>query len=92
MHYLPNDFADRFEPRFGIATKPVEPGQSFDTNNDLYLCDDGRTVLHRDGHVSYGGAADALVEYNKRHMRPANFKEYYGDEEIEEDFALLHGV
>lgn len=92
MLKIANTFGDEFAPNFGIPTLPLRAGESFDVNNDLFLCEDGRTVLHRDGHVSYGGAADALVEYNKRHMTPAAFAEYYGDDEREEDSGMLHGV
>ena len=92
MHKLANTFRDEFAPKFGIPTLPLRAGESFDVNNDLFLCEDGRTVLHRDGHISYGGAADALIEYNKRHMGRAAFIEHYGDEEREEEFGMLHGV
>jgi len=92
MNKLANEFRDEFEPRFGIPTIKPRPNESFDANNDLCMGSDGRTVYHRDGHVSYGGAADALLTYNKRHMKRAAFVEYYGDDHCEEEFAMLHGV
>lgn len=93
MLKLPNEFREDLKPVFGIPSiKPI-PGESFDRNNDLLLGDDGRTVYHRDGYVSYGGPVDALVEYNKRHMCPDAFADYYDDEG--EDYAesmMLHGA
>lgn len=90
MLTIANAFRDDLKPKFGIPTIAPTPGQAFDKNNDLFLCDDGRTILHRDGHVSYGGPSDAIVDYNKRNMTKAAFAECYGDD-TEEDFAMLHG-
>ena len=92
MNKLPNTFRDEFCPEFGIPLVKPRPGESFDVNNDLYLARDGRTVHHRDGHISHGGVVDALLSYNKRHMSRTDFAEYYGEDECEEEFGLLHGV
>ena len=92
MHKLPNAFRDDLKPVFGIPTIKPTLGEAFDKNNDLTLGDDGRTVYHRDGHVSYGGPADAIVEYDKRHMHPATFAEYYGDGDERSESMMLHGA
>lgn len=92
MHKLPNAFRDDLKPVFGIPTIRPKPGESFDKNNDLTLGDDGRTVYHRDGHVSYGGPADAIVAYDKRHMCPRAFVEFYGDEDDRMELMMLHGA
>ena len=92
MKKLANEYADRFNAKFGIPTIKPRPGESFDVNNDLTMGNDGCTVYHRDGHVSYGGSADALLTYNKRHMTRAAFLDHYGEDECEEESALLYGV
>jgi hypothetical protein len=91
MTNLPNAFRDDLKPEFGIPTINPTPGETFDKNNDLWLGEDGRTVYHRDGHVSRGGPADALVAYDKRHMSRAAFNEHYGDDESSESM-MLHGA
>lgn len=92
FHELPNTFRDDLKPKFGIPTIQPKPGESFDKNNDLWLGDDGRTVYHRDGHISYGGAVDAILDYDKRHMTASAFNEYYGDDNgCEEEFYMLNG-
>ena len=93
MKRLANEYADRFNATFGIPQVKPKPGETFDRNNDLTMGDDGRTVYHRDGHVSYGGSADALLTYNKRHMSRRDFYEYYGgaDEGCSESM-MLHGA
>lgn len=88
---MPSAFRDDLNPVFGIPSIPPTPGESFDRNNDLWLGADGRTVYHRDGFISYGGPADALVAYDQRRMTRAAFAEHYGDER-EEDLRVLHGV
>lgn len=89
MHLIPNTFRDDLNPKFGVPTIKPKPGQTFDKNNDLTLGDDGRTVYHRDGFVSYGGACDAIVAYDKRHMRADKFFEHYGgDDEYSESMML----
>ena len=88
---MANTYHNRFNPSFGIPSLPVLPGETFDVNNDLTLSACGAKVFHRDGHVTENCCTgDALVEYNKRHMAPAAFTEYYGDSR-EEDYAMLHG-
>ena len=91
MLTIANEFRDDLKSAFGIPTIAPTPGQAFDKNNDLVLCNDGRTVLHRDGHVSYGGPADALLEYNKRNMTTVAFAECYGEDESDEELGMLHG-
>lgn len=93
MHKLPNAFRDEYKPMFGIPTIKPRPGETFDTNNDLLLGDDGRTIYHRDGHVSYGGPADAILAYDKRHMSRAAFDEFYGgDDDARSESMMLHGA
>jgi len=92
MHNLPNAFRDDLKPRFGIPTVEPKPGESFDKNNDLVLGSDGWTVYHRDGHVSYGGPADALLAYDKRHMTRAAFEEYHGGDDDRSESMMLHGA
>lgn len=92
MHKLPNGFRDDLKPRFGIPTIEPRVGETFDRNNDLTLGEDRRTVYHRDGHVSYGGCADAIVEYDKRHMTPQSFAEFYGDGDERSESMMLHGA
>lgn len=91
MLMTPNAFRDDLKPKFGIATIAPTPGEAFDRNNDLWLDHDGRTVHHRDGFISRGGPADALVAYNKRHMKPAAFAEFYGGDDEGSEFMMLHG-
>lgn len=91
-HRLPNTFRDDLKPKFGIPTIKPTPGEAFDVNNDLVLGEDGRTVYHRDGHVSYGGPADALVTYDKRHMLQADFNKWYGDGDERSESMMMHGA
>ena len=93
MLKFPNAFRDDLKPTFGIPTiKPIT-GEAFDKNNDLTLGADRRTVYHRDGYVSYGGPADALVDYNKRHMCRRAFAEFYGDDDDDcSESMMLHGA
>jgi len=90
MHYLANTFADRLKPRFGIPSVKPEIGESFDDYNNLWLVD-ACTVLHRDGHITKGSPAsvthDALIEYNRRHMSPVAFADYYADDPTECGFS-----
>ena len=78
---IPNTFAAHLAPRFGIPTIKPAIGEAFDANNDLYLVD-ACTVLHRDGTVTRGTAAsvthDALIAYNRRHLRADVFADHYG--------------
>lgn len=92
MHKLPNNFRDDLKPRFGIPQVKPRPGETFDIYNDLTLGDDGRTVFHRDGHISYGGPADAIVAYDKRHMMPSAFDEWYRDGGDKSEIMMLHGA
>lgn len=92
MLKTPNTFRDDLKPVFGIPSVKPRPGETFDKNNDLWLGADGRTVYHRDGHVSYGGPADALVEYDKRHMSSADFDECYGDSDERSESMMLYGA
>ena len=92
MNKLPNTFLDKYKPDFGIPTIKPCPGDTFDSNNDLTLGPDGRTVYHRDGHVSTGGPADALVAYDQRHMSRAAFNEHYGDGDERSESMMLHGA
>lgn len=88
---FPNTFRDDLKPHFGIPTIKPKAGETFDKNNDLLLGEDLRTVYHRDGHISYGGPADALVEYDKRHMCPKAFDESYGEGDERSESMMLHG-
>ena len=92
MNNRPNAFKDAFKPHFGIPEIQPYPGETFDRNNDLTLGRDGRTVYHRDGHVTYGGPADALVAYDQRHMSRRAFNEFYGDDEERSESMMLHGA
>lgn len=92
MLKLANTYSPRFAPKFGLPTVEVMPGTTFDANNDLTLGADGRTVYHRDGHISRGGTADAIVEYNRRHMTRAAFNEHYGDGDERSESMMLHGA
>lgn len=91
MHKLPNAFRDDLKPAFGIPSIAPIPGEAFDKNNDLTLGADGRTVYHRDGHISYGGPADAILAYDKRHMCPRAFDEFYGGSDERSESMMLHG-
>ena len=92
MLNMPNNFRDDLKPVFGIPQIKPRVGETFDRANDLWLGYDGRTVYHRDGHISYGGPADAIVAYDRRHMSPAAFADcYYGDDERSESM-MLHGA
>lgn len=92
MHTLPNAFRDDLNPEWGIPTIEHRVGETFDKNNDLWLAEDGRTVYHRDGHVSYGGPADAILDYDKRHMTRDAFEEYYGGDDEGSESMMLHGA
>lgn len=92
MLITPNTFRDDLKPHFGIPQIEIRPGRTFDKNNDLTLGEDGRTVYHRDGHVSHGGPADALVVYNKRNMTRAAFDDHYGDDDERSESMMLHGA
>jgi len=93
----PNNFAPRFKPEFGIPAIKPQPGETFDVNNDLTLLSCGTRVMHRDGSITSGTAAsvthDALIEYNRRHLKPEIFADYYGDPIAEElsEMRMLHG-
>lgn len=86
MHMLANTFADRLEPKFGIPSIRPNVGESFDVNNDLFLASED-TVYHRDGHITRGSKIsviyDALIDYNRRHMRADAFAAYYADDPSE---------
>lgn len=93
MLTTPNTFRDDLKPHFGIPQIRPRIGETFDKNNDLVLGVDGRTVYHRDGYVSYGGPADALTAYDKRHMTRDAFFEYYGgDDDERSETMMLHGA
>lgn len=92
MTRIANTFRDDLKPLFGIPQIKPRPGETFDKNNDLLLGDDGRTVYHRDGHVSYGGPADALLTYDKRHMTKAAFADHYGEDDERSESMMLHGA
>ena len=85
-----NIFADRLKPEFGLPTIRPSVGESFDQNNDLFLVD-SCTVQHRDGTVTRGSAAsvthDALIAYNRKHMRAESFAAFYGDDPTESGFC-----
>lgn len=72
MLLLANDYRNRREP--------LTIGASFDRNNDLWLVDE-KTVMHRDGYVTEGHPSNvtsvALLDYNRRHMRPDVFGEWF---------------
>ncbi|WP_306150711.1 hypothetical protein [Roseovarius sp. MMSF_3281] len=89
---IPNAFRDDLKPKFGVPQIKPRLGETFDKNNDLTLGEDGRTVYHRDGYVSYGGPADAIVDYDKRHMHPAAFNEHYADGDERSESMMLHGA
>lgn len=90
MLTIANTFAAHLAPRFGIPTIKPTIGEAFDANNDLYLVD-ACTVLHRDGTVTRGSAAsvthDALIAYNRRHLRADVFADHYGDDPTECGFG-----
>jgi hypothetical protein len=92
MHKLPNTFRDDLKPKFGLPTIAPTPGETFDRNNELTLGADGRTVYHRDGHISYGGPADAILVYDKRHMFRDAFAEHYGSDDDRSESMMLHGA
>ena len=83
---LANTFSDRLKPRFGIPAIRPAIGESFDVNNDLCLIAEG-VVLHRDGHITRGSKTsviyDAMIEYNRRHMRADDFAAHYADDPTE---------
>ena len=97
MHKIANTFAARLKPEFGLPQIKPTPSESFDTNNDLWLMECGRRVMHRDGHITTGSPSsvthDALIEYNRRHMTREAFADHYGDpeEEARAEMAMLHG-
>ena len=86
MHLTANTFADRFNASFNIPAFRPKVGESFDRNNDLFLAAPG-VVEHRDGHVTRGSEIsviyDALIEYNRRHMRADAFADHYSDDPTE---------
>ena len=86
MHVIANTFADRFNASFGIPAIRPQVGESFDRNNDLFLVEPG-VVEHRDGHITRGSDVsviyDALIEYNRRHMRADAFADHYADDPSE---------
>lgn len=83
---IANTFADHLKPTFGIPAIRPAVGESFDANNDLCLIAEN-VVLHRDGHITRGSRIsviyDALIEYNRRHMRADAFAAYYADDPTE---------
>lgn len=90
MKRIANTFRDSLKPKWGIPQiKPIV-GQTFDVNNDLHLLD-ARTVEHRDGYITTGSPTsvthDALTDYNRRHMAPADFEYYYADDPSESGFG-----
>lgn len=97
MYRSPNIFRDGLDPRFGLATIEPERGTSFDAANDLFLDDDG---VIRPRHSWQGpeidtathssviaACADALINYNRATMRPADFADFYGDDPTECGFG-----
>ena len=96
MTRIPNNYADRLKPSFGVpAIKPM-PGESFDRNNDLLLSRCGTIVYHRDGHITRGTVhsvtSDALIEYDRRHMTRAAFDDCYGEGDERSESMMLHGA
>lgn len=90
MHLIANTFADRFNACHGIPAFRPQIGESFDRNNDLFLTAPD-TVEHRDGHITRGSETsviyDALIDYNRRHMRAEAFADHYGDDPTESGFG-----
>lgn len=97
MTYLANTFAENLNPVFGLATIEPERGRSFDVNNDLFLDHDGVIRTRHDWqgpsidtskHSSIIAACfDALINYNRATMRPADFAAHYGDDPTECGFG-----
>jgi hypothetical protein len=97
MRRTANAFRDDLRPVFGLATIAPPECYAFDKNNDLFLGEDG---IIRPRHTWQGpdvdtakhssviaACADALINYNRATMRPADFAEYYGDDPTECGFA-----
>jgi hypothetical protein len=86
MMTLPNTYADKLRPKFGVPVLRPIIGESFDVNNDLTLISETE-VLHRDGHITRGTrfsvTSDALIEYNRRNLSTESFNDFYGDDPTE---------
>lgn len=89
-HRIANTFRENLRPAFGLATVEPERGDTIDCNNDLFLGSDG---IIRPRHVWQGpeidtahhssviaACADALINYNRATMSPADFAAHYGDD------------
>ena len=95
-----NIFQERMKASFGFPTVAPLAGESFDWANDCFLSRDGKSIEFRagwdpieivDGRI-FSAMCDALITWNKRHMKKCEFDEYYGDDPTENGFALEHGA
>ena len=93
MIFTANDYAERFNAKWGVPQTRPTFGESFDANNDLVLSECGTIVYHRDGHITrgtiYSVTSDALIDYNRRHMTKTAFAYHYGDDDVSEMNMLL---